>query len=162
MSLKSGRVLDGLSLSLLVVQGCFDARLVWGKLQLSKVWFESVLKFSPLTNCIQQEAGESREDSPAKTASFFSEICGSGDYNQKIVQCVTDAISNIVEKVQVVLVYWEKKYKSIWETDKDAYMRFSFYSRLRAFTIPSLGPQIGLISYSWDSLNLFSCFVASL
>lgn len=39
---------------------------------------------------------------------------------------VTDIIkgvTNIVPKVQAVLVDMESKYKKIWDTDKDAYMR---------------------------------------
>ncbi len=39
------------------------------------------------------------------------------------IAAITAGVTGIVDKVQTLLVYWEKKYKSIWDQDKDAYMR---------------------------------------
>lgn len=36
---------------------------------------------------------------------------------------IIKGVTNIVPKVQAVLVDMESKYKKIWDTDKDAYMR---------------------------------------
>lgn len=36
---------------------------------------------------------------------------------------ITSGIQNIVDKVQTLLLYWEKKYKHMWDQDKDAYIR---------------------------------------
>ena len=36
---------------------------------------------------------------------------------------ITGGITTIVDKVQSFLAYWEKKYKHMWEVDKDAYIR---------------------------------------
>ena len=36
---------------------------------------------------------------------------------------ITGGITTIVDKVQTFLAYWEKKYRHMWEVDKDAYIR---------------------------------------
>jgi hypothetical protein len=36
---------------------------------------------------------------------------------------ITSGMSGVLEKVQAYLAYWEKKYKHIWEQDKEAYIR---------------------------------------
>lgn len=42
---------------------------------------------------------------------------------RSIVQ-ITNGVTGIVDKVQTLLVYWEKKYKHMWDQDKDAYIRY--------------------------------------
>jgi hypothetical protein len=32
-------------------------------------------------------------------------------------------ITSIIDKVQSFLTYWEKKYRHVWEADRDAYIR---------------------------------------
>lgn len=52
--------------------------------------------------------------------------CWHTDLCRCVALQVTDIIkgvTNIVPKVQAVLVDMESKYKKIWDTDKDAYMR---------------------------------------
>jgi hypothetical protein len=39
---------------------------------------------------------------------------------------ITNSISGIVDKVQALLMYWEKKYKHVWEQDKEAYIRYKY------------------------------------
>jgi dynein heavy chain len=36
---------------------------------------------------------------------------------------ITGGITTIVDKVQTFLSSWEKKYKHMWETDKERYIR---------------------------------------
>lgn len=43
---------------------------------------------------------------------------------RSIVQ-ITNGVTGIVDKVQTLLVYWEKKYKHMWDQDKDAYIRYA-------------------------------------
>lgn len=62
------------------------------------------------------------QEPEAARTSFYSHVCGLEE-SQRIAQTITDGIASVVDKVQVVLVYWEKKYKSIWETDKAAFIR---------------------------------------
>ncbi len=59
--------------------------------------------------------------------SLFQAVCGSQQHTQRAVKHITDGVTGIVEKVQVLLVYWEKKFKAVWETDKDAFIRCSLF-----------------------------------
>ena len=54
------------------------------------------------------------------------EVSGTGKHTQKAAAHITDGVTGIVDKVQQLLVYWEKKYKAIWETDKDAFIRSDY------------------------------------
>lgn len=47
---------------------------------------------------------------------------------RSIVQ-ITNGVTGIVDKVQTLLVYWEKKYKHMWDQDKDAYIRCAMQSK---------------------------------
>ena len=72
----------------------------------------------------QEGLGEEQNASAvAASASFYEVICSGEEHTQKATQHITDGVTNIVDKVHVLLVYWEKKYKHVWETDKDAFMR---------------------------------------
>lgn len=45
------------------------------------------------------------------------------DTTLKVIVAITSGMSGVAEKVQGYLGYWEKKYKHIWEQDKEAYIR---------------------------------------
>lgn len=55
--------------------------------------------------------------------SFFEAICGNQQHTQRAAKHISDGVQSIVDKVQILLVYWEKKFKALWETDKDAFIR---------------------------------------
>eukprot|EP00976_Prorocentrum_cordatum_P070931 1180123-Prorocentrum_minimum.AAC.1 len=54
---------------------------------------------------------------------FYESISNDEDATLKTIVSITTGVSSIVEKVQSFLSYWEKKYKHIWDQDKDAYIR---------------------------------------
>lgn len=41
----------------------------------------------------------------------------------KTIVLITNGITSIVDKIQQFLNYWERKYKNLWDQDKDAYIR---------------------------------------
>ncbi len=55
--------------------------------------------------------------------SFFDLISNDEDTVLRPIVNITNGISGIVDKVQALLMFWEKKYKHIWEQDKEAYIR---------------------------------------
>ena len=79
---------------------------------------------SPRGTCPQEGLGEDQNASAvAAVASFHEVVCSGQEHTQKATQHIQDGVTNIVDKVHVLLVYWEKKYKHVWETDKDAFIR---------------------------------------
>jgi hypothetical protein len=73
---------------------------------------------------------DEEETAQPQLPTFYQEVCGNAKHSQKAASHITDGVTGIVDKVQLLLVYWEKKYKAIWETDKDAFIRSPFYSLL--------------------------------
>ena len=55
--------------------------------------------------------------------SFFELISADESATLRVIMQITSGIQNIVDKVQTLLLYWEKKYKHMWDQDKDAYIR---------------------------------------
>ena len=51
---------------------------------------------------------------------YYEVISAEEDTTLRFVMQITGAISGIIDRVQVLLVYWEKKYKHLWEQDKEA------------------------------------------
>ena len=60
---------------------------------------------------------------PAAAPTFFDIISGDEDTTLRSIVQITNGVTGIVDKVQTLLVYWEKKYKHMWDQDKDAYIR---------------------------------------
>lgn len=60
---------------------------------------------------------------PAPLPSFYDIIASDEDTTLKTIAQITTGITSIVEKVQHFLNYWEKKYKHMWDQDKEAYIR---------------------------------------
>ena len=54
---------------------------------------------------------------------FFEIISSDESATLRVIMQITSGIQNIVDKVQTLLIYWEKKYKHMWDQDKDAYIR---------------------------------------
>lgn len=59
----------------------------------------------------------------AAAPTFFDIISGDEDTTLRSIVQITNGVTGIVDKVQTLLVYWEKKYKHMWDQDKDAYIR---------------------------------------
>ncbi len=60
---------------------------------------------------------------PEGQQSFFELISADESSTLRVIMQITSSIQNIVDKVQTLLLYWEKKYKHMWDQDKDAYIR---------------------------------------
>lgn len=61
---------------------------------------------------------------PSAAPTFFDIISGDEDTTLRSIVQITNGVTGIVDKVQTLLVYWEKKYKHMWDQDKDAYIRY--------------------------------------
>ena len=55
--------------------------------------------------------------------SFQDNIATDEEAVSRPIAAITAAVTGIVDKVQTLLVYWEKKYQSVWDQDKEAYIR---------------------------------------
>ena len=55
--------------------------------------------------------------------SFQDNIATDEEAVARPIAAITAAVTGIVDKVQTLLVYWEKKYQSVWDQDKEAYIR---------------------------------------
>lgn len=71
--------------------------------------------------CFLQANGQPE---PAAAPTFFDIISGDEDTTLRSIVQITNGVTGIVDKVQILLVYWEKKYKHMWDQDKDAYIRY--------------------------------------
>ena len=71
--------------------------------------------------CLLQANGQPE---PAAAPTFFDIISGDEDTTLRSIVQITNGVTGIVDKVQILLVYWEKKYKHMWDQDKDAYIRY--------------------------------------
>ena len=50
-------------------------------------------------------------------------VSGDEDTTLRSIVQITNGVQSIVDKVQTLLLYWEKKYKQLWDQDKEAYIR---------------------------------------
>lgn len=48
----------------------------------------------------------------------------------KTAQQLAAAMPSLADKVQALLLYWEKKYKQLWDQDRDAFFRWCIDSTL--------------------------------
>ena len=60
---------------------------------------------------------------PAALPTFFDIISNDEDTTLRSIVQITNGVTSIVDKVQTLLTYWEKKYKHMWDQDKEAYIR---------------------------------------
>ena len=65
----------------------------------------------------------SGQPEPAPLPTFYHIISADEDTTMRSIVQITNGVTGIVDKVQTLLVYWEKKYKHMWDQDKDAYIR---------------------------------------
>ena len=69
--------------------------------------------------CTWVRQGEEGAEQAAKP-SYYEVISAEEDTTLRFVMQITSGITAVIERVQVLLVYWEKKYKHLWDQDKDA------------------------------------------
>ncbi|KAK9846646.1 hypothetical protein WJX81_008333 [Elliptochloris bilobata] len=76
-------------------------------------------RHNPSTKHADQAAARDLPQPP----SFQDVIAADEEAVLRPIAAITVGVTGIVDKVQTLLMYWEKKYKSVWDQDKDAYMR---------------------------------------
>lgn len=82
--------------------------------------------------CRLQASGQPE---PAPLTSFYHIISADEDTTMRSIVQITNGVTGIVDKVQTLLVYWEKKYKHMWDQDKDAYIRYAAISSAGALVL---------------------------
>lgn len=83
-------------------------------------------------DCLVQASGQPEQ---AAAPTFFDIISGDEDTTMRSIVQITNGVTGIVDKVQTLLVYWEKKYKHMWDQDKDAYIRYGYMHGLAGPTL---------------------------
>ena len=63
---------------------------------------------------------EAKPENAVALPTYCEVISAEKDTTLRYVMQITTAISGVIERVQVLLVYWEKKYKHLWDQDKEA------------------------------------------
>lgn len=79
-----------------------------------------VLLHSAAAGVLLQDTGQVL---PAALPTFFDIISNDEDTTLRSIVQITNGVTSIVDKVQTLLTYWEKKYKHMWDQDKEAYIR---------------------------------------
>ena len=64
------------------------------------------------------------EDAASKDASFAHSIWNDKEGLPKVLGVLNGTASMILDKVQALLLTWEKKYHILWDQDKDAFIRY--------------------------------------
>lgn len=75
------------------------------------------------TRLTQVDCNQASAQARPQLPNFQEAIAGDDEAVLKPIAAITAGVTSIVDKVQTLLTYWEKKYKSVWDQDKDAYMR---------------------------------------
>jgi hypothetical protein len=70
--------------------------------------------------CAVQEGGAAALPAPH---SYYDAISNDKDGILKSVQAIKNSVSSIAEPVHAALEHFEKRYKKLWDQDKDAYIR---------------------------------------
>ena len=78
---------------------------------------ELITVVSHVPRVAEQKEGASQQ------SSFYETISNDEDTTLKTIVSITQGVSSIVDKVQACLANWERKYKHIWDQDKEAYIR---------------------------------------
>jgi hypothetical protein len=60
--------------------------------------------------------------------SFYKAVCEDREGIAKTGQQLSHALPSLADKVQALLLHWEKKYKALWDQDRDAFFRCPFHS----------------------------------
>ncbi|CAL8461618.1 g1149 [Coccomyxa elongata] len=78
----------------------------------------------PADAATEKLAEENASDTlPQAKPSFCEAVRGDRDGAPRTVQALSQSMPSVVDRVQTLLLYWEKKYKQLWDQDKDAFMR---------------------------------------
>jgi dynein heavy chain len=76
-----------------------------------------------LTEKQARDLADSGQPPPRPQLSIYEAISGDEEAVLKTVMQITAGVTAVVDKVTAYTQYWEKEYKSIWEVDKEAYIR---------------------------------------
>ena len=68
-----------------------------------------------------QEGGA--DITPQAKPSFYEGVRADREGGQRTEQALSQSMPSVVDRAQTLLLYWEKKYKQLWDQDKDAFMR---------------------------------------
>jgi hypothetical protein len=66
---------------------------------------------------------QERGEAPKPFPSFYEVISNDEEATLKTIVQITTGITSIVDPVQASLEHFEKRYRKLWDQDKDAYMR---------------------------------------
>lgn len=72
---------------------------------------------------LQEQRALADGSMPPAPPSFYETISNDEDTTLKTIVSITQGVSSIVDKVQQCLSNWERKYKHVWDQDKEAYIR---------------------------------------
>ena len=72
------------------------------------------------TQAVAENGGEGAGDEAVALPTYYEVLSAEEDTTLRFVMQITAAITGLIERVQVLLIYWEKKYKHLWEQDKEA------------------------------------------
>ena len=70
------------------------------------------------------------EEAASKDVSFAHGIMNDKEGLPKMLGVLDGTASVILDKVQALLLTWEKKYHMLWDQDKDAFMRYEAHNCL--------------------------------
>ncbi len=71
-------------------------------------------------HCLQEIAADTLSQA---RPSFCEAVRADRDGVPQTMQALSQSMPSMVDRVQTLLIYWEKKYKLLWDQDKDAFMR---------------------------------------
>jgi len=91
-----------------------------------------------VVKCVSQE-GETAEALAEAKPSFCEAVRADKEGGQKAVQALAASMPAVVDRAQTLLLYWEKKYKHLWDQDRDAFMRRELPDR---FCLKSFPEQV--------------------
>ncbi|GIM07381.1 hypothetical protein Vretimale_11536 [Volvox reticuliferus] len=76
-----------------------------------------------LTDKQRRDMEEAGLAPPKPLPTLYETISQDEDAVLRTIMQITSGITSVIDKVQSFLTYWEKKYRQVWEADRDAYIR---------------------------------------
>lgn len=65
----------------------------------------------------------SGQPAPAPLPTFYQAISSDEDSTQRAVAAIASGAAGVADKASALLLEWERRYKRVWDQDKEAYMR---------------------------------------
>lgn len=73
--------------------------------------------------CQEGGGGREAEISAQAKPSFCESVRGDREGTQRTEAMLSQSMPSVVDRAQTLLLYWEKKYKLLWDQDREAFMR---------------------------------------